>query len=479
MLQKNEIYEMYIEDIGNDGEGIGHIDGMAVFVKGALIGDTIKVKIIKVKKNLCYGRVDSIIKESPYRTEPRCSIAGPCGGCTLMHMDYKAQLDYKYNKVKNALTRIGGLSDVESIMEEPHGMEEPYYFRNKMQFPVGRSKDGRVITGFYASHSHNIIAQNECVTGPPINTLIIKAVTEFMERYDIEPYNESDGSGLVRHIVTRVGFHTHELMVVLVINGDDLPHRDELVKLLKAEIGEFNDILNCMYMRPGEDRGLISLESVQLNINKEKGNRILGDKLIPVYGKDRITDYIGNVRFEISPLSFYQVNPYQTEKLYGKALEFADLSGDETVWDMYCGIGTISLFLAAKAKKVYGVEIVDEAIKDARLNAEINGIENVEFFTGKAEEIVPECFAKGIRADVVVVDPPRKGCDEKLLQTIVEMSPKKMVYVSCDPATLARDIKYLTARGFEVKRAAVYDQFCHSGHVETVVLMSKVNTVKG
>ena len=475
MLQKNDIYEMYIEDIGNDGEGIGHIDGMAVFVKGALIGDTINVKIIKVKKNLCYGRVDSIIKESPYRTEPRCEISGPCGGCTLMHMDYKAQLDYKQNKVKNVLTRIGGLTDVESIMEEPHGMEDPYHFRNKMQFPVGRSKDGKIVVGFYASHSHDIIPQSECVTGHAINTYITKAAIRFMELYNISTYNETEGTGLVRHIVTRVGFHTGELMVVVVINGDDLPHRDELVKLLNAAVFDYNDSLSSVSddedSSTPEKKGKITLESVQLNINKEKGNRILGYKSVPFYGKERITDYIGRVRFEISPLSFYQVNPCQTERLYGKVLEYADLSGSETVWDMYCGIGTISLFLADKAKKVYGVEIVDDAIKDARLNAKINGIENAEFFTGKAEEIVPECFSKGISADVVVVDPPRKGCDEKLLRTISDMSPEKMVYVSCDPATLARDLKLLTTHGFEVKRVAVYDQFCHSGHVETVVLL--------
>jgi 23S rRNA (uracil1939-C5)-methyltransferase len=369
-------------------------------------------------------------------------------------MSYESQLNYKQNMVKNNIMRIGGISDFEmcSII----GMEEPFYFRNKAQFPVGQDKYGNLVMGFYAAHSHSIIDNLDCCIGSPINAGILAKIKEFMLKNHIQPYNESQHTGLVRHVLIRIGASTGEVMVCLVINGTSIPVSDELVKSLSEVEG---------------------IASIMLNINKENTNVILGKKVKTLWGKPYIEDYIGNVKYQISPLSFFQVNPKQTEKLYRKALAYADLRGDETVWDLYCGIGTISLFLAQKAKKVYGVEIVPEAIDDAKNNARINGIENAEFFVGKAEEILPAYYAQhqDEYADVIVVDPPRKGCYEELLKTIVEMSPAKVVYVSCDSATLARDLKYMTENGYQVVKVQPVDQFGHSVHVETVTLLLKVD----
>ncbi len=454
-LVKNEDYQVLIEDMGNDGEGIGHVQGMTVFVKDAVVGDLAEVKIVKVKKNIAYGRLMKLITPSPYRVEPVCDKAKRCGGCTMQQVSYEQQLEYKWNKVKNCLQRIGKMENVEAIMEKPaYGMNNPFHYRNKAQFPVGRDKNGNVVIGFYAGRSHDIIDTESCAIGAPVNDQIVAIVRSFIEDNHISTYDEETGRGLVRHILIRVGFTTKEIMVCLVTNGNKLPHSEILIdELVKID----------------------GMTSICLNVNMENTNRILGDKCITLWGQSYITDYIGDIKYQISPLSFYQVNPVQTNVLYNKALEYADLSGDETVWDMYCGIGTISLFLAQKAKKVYGVEIVPQAIDDARHNAEINGITNAEFFVGKAEEVVPDIYKKGgdgSHADVVVVDPPRKGCDQVLLDTLVHMAPERIVYVSCDPATLARDVKILQEKGYEAKKVAVVDQFCHSGHVETVVLLS-------
>lgn len=453
-LEKNKDYEILIEDMGNDGEGIGHIDGMTVFVKDAVVGDKALVRIVKVKKSIAYGRLMSLTLPSPYRVEPVCDKAKRCGGCTMQQVSYDRQLEYKWNKVKNCLQRIGGLENVEDIMERgahgAYGMETPYHYRNKAQFPVGRDKNGSVVIGFYAGRSHDIVDTDTCAIGAPVNDEIVAVIRRFIETYSITVYDEASGRGLVRHILVRTGFATGEIMVCIVVNGSRLPHSDELV----AELSQID-----------------GMTSICLNINTENTNRILGDACVTLWGQPYITDYIGDIRYQISPLSFYQVNPAQTNVLYGKALEYAALTGDETVWDMYCGIGTISLFLARQAKQVYGVEIVPQAIKDAEKNAAINGITNAYFFTGKAEEVVPEIYKRGgdgSHADVVVVDPPRKGCDEVLLGTLVRMSPKRIVYVSCDPATLARDVKILGEKGYAPAKVAVYDQFCHSGHVETV-----------
>ena len=449
--RKNDIVTLEIVDCGTDGEGIGKADGFTVFVKDAVIGDTIMAKIMKAKKNYGYGRLMEILKPSPYRVEPVCLSARQCGGCQLQAVSYEEQKVFKEKKLRGHLERIGGFTNLP--MEPLIGMDEPYHYRNKAQFPVGRNKEGKIVTGFYAGRTHAIIENRDCALGIPENKDVLDRVIAHMEKYNIAPYDEVTGKGLVRHIFVRYGFFTGELMVCLIINGQDLPHQRELVEKL-CEI-------------PG-------MTSISLNMNKKRSNVILGDKVKTIWGKEYITDKIGDISYEISPLSFFQVNPQQTWKLYSKALEYADLHGEETVWDLYCGIGTISLFLAQKAKFVRGVEIVPAAIEDAKRNAQINHIENVEFFVGKAEEVLPREYEKnGVYADVIVVDPPRKGCDAMLLKTILKMQPKRVVYVSCDSATLARDLRFLCDNGYELKKVCGVDQFPQTVHVETVVLLSK------
>ena len=448
--RKNDIVTLEIVDCGTDGEGIGKADGFTVFVKDAVIGDTVTAKIMKAKKNYGYGRLMEILKPSPYRVDPICPSARQCGGCQLQAVSYEEQKAFKEKKLRGHLERIGGFKELP--MEPLIGMDEPYHYRNKAQFPVGRNKEGRIVTGFYAGRTHAIIENRDCALGIPQNKEVLDRVIAHMEKYNIAPYDEMTGKGLVRHIFVRYGFFTGELMVCLIINGQDLPHQKELVE----KLGEI----------PG-------MTSISLNINKKRNNVILGDKVKTIWGKEYITDKIGDISYEISPLSFFQVNPHQTWKLYSKALEYADLHGEETVWDLYCGIGTISLFLAQKAKFVRGVEIVSAAIEDARRNARLNEIDNVEFFVGKAEEVLPREYEKnGVYADVIVVDPPRKGCDEMLLKTILKMQPKRVVYVSCDSATLARDLRFLCDNGYELKKVCGVDQFPQTVHVETVVLLS-------
>ena len=464
-LEKNQEYEILIEDMGNDGEGIGHIDGMAVFVKDTVPGDFAKIKLIKVKKHYAYGRLLELIKCSTKRVEPICPHARRCGGCTIMQLSYEQQLEWKQNKVINCLKRIGGVTDAQDKAEPIIGMGTEEFpairYRNKAQFPVRRDKEGKLAIGFYAGRTHTVVDTDVCYLQHEVNDEIIKQCRQFFEEYAIEPYDEETHSGLVRHILTRIGKKTGEVMVCLILNGKQLLGKKERGNNVEQEF------VQRMMKIPG-------MTSISININQEKTNRILGNKCRTIWGEDYITDYIGNVKYQISPLSFYQVNPEQTEKLYQKALEYADLQGEETVWDLYCGIGTISLFLAQKAKKVMGVEIVPEAIEDARRNAELNGMNNVEFFVGKAEEVLPQQYnAFGVYADVIVVDPPRKGCDIVAIHTMIQMAPKRIVYVSCDPATLARDVKLLTEAGYEVKRICAVDQFGHSGHVETVCLLSK------
>ena len=449
--RKNDIVTLEIVDCGADGEGIGKADGFTVFVKDAVIGDTVTAKIMKAKKNYGYGRLMEILKPSPYRVDPICPSARQCGGCQLQAVSYEEQKAFKEKKLRGHLERIGGFKELP--MEPLIGMDEPYHYRNKAQFPVGRNKEGRIVTGFYAGRTHAIIENRDCALGIPQNKEVLDRVIAHMEKYNIAPYDEMTGKGLVRHIFVRYGFFTGELMVCLIINGQDLPHQKEMVE----KLGEI----------PG-------MTSISLNINKKRNNVILGDKVKTIWGKEYITDKIGDISYEISPLSFFQVNPHQTWKLYSKALEYADLHGEETVWDLYCGIGTISLFLAQKAKFVRGVEIVSAAIEDARRNARLNKIDNVEFFVGKAEEVLPREYEKnGVYADVIVVDPPRKGCDEMLLKTILKMQPKRVVYVSCDSATLARDLRFLCDNGYELKKVCGVDQFPQTVHVETVVLLSQ------
>ena len=457
--KKNDVFQVQIEDMSDTGEGIGKTDGFTWFVKDAVIGDVVEARVMKTKKSYGFARLIQVLEPSACRVTPRCPSARQCGGCQLQAMSYEEQLRFKENKVRNNLSRIGGLTEIP--MEPIIGMDEPWRYRNKAQFPFGKDKDGRIITGFYAGRTHAIIEQEDCLLGVEENQPILDCIRGFMEEYHIAPYEEETHKGLVRHVLIRKGFTTGELMVCLVLNGD--------VEKLKAP-----EVLveRLVKLFPSH------MASISCSINREKTNVIMGKEIVNLYGPGYITDYIGNVCYRISPLSFYQVNPVQTQKLYGTALEYAGLTGEETVWDLYCGIGTISLFLAQKAKKVYGVEIVPQAIDDARANAKLNHFENVEFFVGKAEEVLPEQYEKNqVYADTIVVDPPRKGCDSVCLDTIVKMAPEKVVYVSCDSATLARDVKYLGERGYEVKRVKTVDMFPWSGHVETVCLLVLRNPV--
>ncbi len=461
-MKKNDQIIIKIEDIGVNGEGIGKVEGYTLFVKDALIGDTVEAVITKAKKNYGYAKMLRVLEASPYRVERKCPVARQCGGCQIQELSYDAQLDFKTKKVYGNLERIGGFSPefLDTVMEPICGMEEPFYYRNKAQFPIGTDKEGNIVTGFYAGRTHQIIPNMECALGVPVNQKILQIIVDFMNQYGVSAYNEETARGLVRHVLIRYGFTTKEIMVCLVINGDNLPKSEKLVdKLVRIE----------------------GMTSITYSVNKENTNVIMGKEIGVLWGQGYITDYIGDVKYQISPLSFFQVNPVQTEKLYSLALEYAGLKGDETVWDLYCGIGTISLFLAQKAKKVYGVEIVPQAIDDARNNAQINGIENAQFFVGKAEEVLPEYYARYEKehgekayADVIVVDPPRKGCDETLLDTMVEMRPERIVYVSCDSATLARDLKYLCERGYEIQKVKPVDQFPHTVHVEVIIKMQLV-----
>jgi 23S rRNA (uracil1939-C5)-methyltransferase len=422
-----------------------------MFVQGALSNERVKIKAVKVGKSYGYGKLLEIKNSSPYRQKPLCPYFGRCGGCQLQHLSYPAQLKFKRKLVQDALQRIGGIQDVS--VNETIGMDEPWNYRNKMQFPVGMYKDNLAI-GFYAPRSHDIIDMNQCNIHHEINDKIIEVIRGYINKFHIQPYNEQKHEGIIRHIVSKTGFKSGEVMVIIVTNGKELPHKDELVKSLTENI-------------PG-------IKSIVQNINSRQTNVILGDQNRVLWGKDHIYDYIGDLKFKISPLSFFQVNPVQTEILYKKAVEYAGLTGKETIIDAYCGIGTISLFMARKAAKVLGVEVVSQAIEDAKQNAKENGIENVEFQCGDAEVLIPELFKKGMHPDVIVVDPPRKGCSEKLLEAMAQAQPDRIVYVSCNPATLARDLSYLNKNGYKVEEVQPVDMFAQSVHVECVVLMSRL-----
>jgi len=472
-MKKNDSIELKIEDMGVDGEGIGKYEGMTFFVKDAVIGDTIRAGITKLKKNYGYARVQEILEPSPYRVQPECPLYARCGGCQIQAMDYRQQLCYKQKKVRGNLIRIGGFAPelIDSVMEEIVGMEQPYRYRNKAQFPIGADRDGMPVAGFYAARTHSIIPVEDCKLGVTQNEQILGAVLSYMRENGVRPYDETTGKGLVRHVLIRYGFTSKELMVCLVINGETLPQEKKLVDVLCKMDG---------------------MTSISVNINRKNTNVILGEETRIIWGSDYITDQIHlrdcdhdfaltdtAIAYHISPQSFYQV---KTEKLYSLALSYAGLTGRETVWDLYCGIGTISLFLAQKAGKVYGVEIVPQAIEDAKSNAALNGITNASFFVGKAEEVLPEFYEKESRKpdadmlhpDVIVVDPPRKGCDEKCLETMIRMKPERIVYVSCDPATLARDLKILCEGGYELRKVRPVDQFGHTTHVETVCLLTRI-----
>ncbi len=454
-LKKNQEITLKIDDLGNNGEGIGHVDGYALFVKNALPGETIRARIMKCGKSYGYARVMEVLEDSGSgRVEPRCPAAERCGGCTIQHLTYERQLAYKEKKVRDCLVRIGGVDADEVEWLPIIGMEDPWQYRNKAQFPVRMQKDneGRPYpaAGFYAGRTHSIVPVSDCAIQHSCMKRILETVLTWMRDQNVPAYDESSHSGLVRHIYIRRAYHTGQIMVCLVINSRGISNLLQEMLLQKLT-------------------GIPGMTGIFLNSNTDWTNVILGKEMKLLWGQAYIEDRIGDIRYHISPQSFYQVNPEQTEKLYQTALEFAGLSGEETVWDLYCGIGTISLFLAQRARKVYGVEIVPEAVQNARENARLNGIVNAEFFCGAAEEVVPKLAGQ---ADVVVVDPPRKGCDGVLLDTIAGMGPERIVYVSCDPGTLARDVKKLGEMGYGVKKVRAVDMFGQGGNVETVVMLS-------
>ena len=454
MVGKNKEYIFDIISQGYEGEGIAKIDNKyPIFIEGALKGEKVKVRIVKVNKNFAYGKLMEVLEASEERVNPPCAIYKRYGGCKLQHASYKAQLDFKWDRVKDCVSKIGKLDP--SIVKYPLGMENPWRYRNKVQLPIGLI-NGEVKIGFFAPRSHDIIDMESCLIQDEIGDKVVKLTREWIEKFNIRPYNvdgEYDEKGIVRHIMIRRGFTTNEVMVVLVTNGEKLPHKEEFVDLMVKNI-------------PG-------IKSVIQNINSKKTNVILGLESKTLWGEDTISDYIGDFRFNISPLSFFQVNPTQTEVLYGKALEYANLTGNEEVFDAYCGTGTITLFLSQKAKKVYGVEIIPQAIDNAWINAKENKVENVEFFVGESEVVIPDLINKGVKADVVVVDPPRKGCDKKLLDAITNIDAKKIVYVSCDPSTLGRDLKVLEDNGYKTLEVQPVDMFPNTSHIETVALICR------
>ena len=451
MLKKNEIHNIEIVDLSSEGSGVGKVDNFIIFVQGALAGDICEVKIVKVKKNYAYGIILNIIEPSTFRVESKCDVFKKCGGCTLQHLEYKAQLTLKQKKVEDCIKRIGNIQDLD--IEPTVGTDHPYHYRNKVQIPVG-SKNGKIEMGFYAKNSHDIVSSENCLIQHTSNEEILKIIKLHMEKYNIPAYSEQSHTGCVRHIFLRVGHITKEIMVCVVIKGKnskEVKNKYELVERLTK---------------------VPNMTSILLNYNNDKTNVIMGDKIEVIFGKDHITDYIDNIKFKISAKSFYQINSVQTEKLYKNVLEFLNPEKNDVVLDAYCGIGTISLFLARHVKKVYGVEVVEDAINDAIENSNINNICNAEFIVGKAEEVIPEKFKKN-DIDMIVLDPPRKGCHESLLNAILNIEPEKIVYVSCDPSTLARDLKWLCKENYSVSRVTPYDFFPQTMHIETIVLLTK------
>ena len=502
-LQKNDLITLEITDLTEECQGVGKKDGLIFFVKDSVMGDVVEARILKVKKNYAYAKVEELLKPSPYRIAPLCPVAGKCGGCQLQHLSYEKELAWKEDRIAQSLIRIAGLSP-EEVERKKEGILGGVLsrYRNKAQYPVqsrkeirsggatsvsdwkvngkwpgknkieAKEKSSDLSMGFYGFHSHRIIETKDCLINSAENPLILNCIKDWAREYKISGYEEETGKGLLRHIFLRKGFSTGEILLCLVLNGKSLPHGKELWERLQD--------LSLSVEEGGQVQG--SIVGLCVNINEGSGNAILGRETRCLYGKDSIEDKIGELSFSISVPSFYQVNPVQTEKIYGKALEYAALTGEETVWDCYCGIGTISLFLAQKAKQVYGLEIVPEAIENAKKNAEKNGLQNAEFFVGAAEEVLPKWVEEqkregkdvGNLVDVVSLDPPRKGCDETCLSAVLELSPKRIVYVSCDPGSLARDIKYLGEGGYALEKWVGIDNFPRTGHVECVVLMSRV-----
>ncbi|UHA74712.1 23S rRNA (uracil(1939)-C(5))-methyltransferase RlmD [Paenibacillus sp. 481] len=469
-VDKNDVVVVDIIGLTHEGEGVGRVEGFTLFVNGALPGEKVRVLVLKVKKQYGYAKVVERLAASPHRIEAECEIYDQCGGCQMQHLSYAEQLVWKRQHVVDVMERIGkfktnnaemGLSEGDSqeeavVILPTLGMEDPWRYRNKAQVPIGMNeREGGLIGGFYARNSHRIIDTDTCLIQHEANDEVVLQVKQIARELGIQPYHEETHHGLLRHVVVKYGFHTGERMIVLVTNGDNIPRRNELVRALAEKVP--------------------NVKSICQNVNTKRTNVIFGDLTRVLWGDEHITDYIGDVKFAISARSFYQVNPVQTEVLYGKTVEYAGLTGNETVIDAYCGIGTISLFLARKAKRVLGVEIVEEAIADARRNAELNGMTNAEFEVGPAEVVIPGWKARGLAPDVIVVDPPRKGCDNALLDTMLEMRPERIVYVSCNASTLARDLRVLADGGYTVKEVQPVDMFPHTVHVESVAVLVRGN----
>lgn len=446
---KNQIIEVTIDDLTHEGAGVAKIEGYALFIPKALPGERAKVKVIKVNKGYGFGRLIEVVEKSSDRVEEApCPIFDQCGGCQLQHFSYEGQLKQKRKQVSDVLERIGKLTDV--VVHPTLGMNDPWRYRNKAQVPFA-DREGGLVAGFYQERSHEIIDMESCLIQHEENDKVVQAVKRIAGQYRIQGYDEHKHKGTLRHVVARYGVNTGQLMIVLITRSAELPNKNKVIEAIREQIPNVTSIVQ--------------------NINPKRTNVIFGDKTTVLWGEEYIYDTIGDVKFAISARSFYQVNPEQTKVLYDKALDYAQLSGTETVIDAYCGIGTISLFLAQRAKHVYGVEIVPEAIGDAKQNAKLNGITNVEFAVGEAEKVIPWWYAQGVRADVIVVDPPRKGCDEELLDTIIKMKPERVVYVSCNPATLARDLRVLEDGGFKTVEVQPVDMFPHTTHVECCALL--------
>lgn len=479
MYNKNQEIELTIEDMSVNGEGIGHHNKMTFFVKGAVVGDKIIAGITKVKKNLCYARVVKIIKPSAHRCIEVCPKAKPCGGCQLQALNYEKQLELKANHVRNNLIRVGGFSEdfIDDAMESIIGMDEPYYYRNKLQIPVGLDRNGNVVMGFYLSHSHDIVPIDKCYLSHPVIDNVISIVREWIVSESVSIYKE--GKGVLRHVLIRYGFHTGQIMVCLIGNVKlDKKNSSKTNKARTQDVNKKETNVDQAFFSKLDllVKGLREVEgmtSIVLNSNCRNTNVILGDETAVIWGSETITDYIGDKAFQISAKSFYQVNPIQTKKLYDKVAEYANLTGSENVWDLYCGIGTIGIYLSDKSKSVFGVEVVPQAIEDALDNAKLNDIDNADFAVGKVEDIINDIKWSDSPPDVIVVDPPRKGCDTNCINAILKLKPEKVVYVSCNPSTLARDLQVLCESEYSISKFTPVDMFPQTGHVETVALLSK------
>ena len=456
-IKKNDIIKLNIESLSSDGAGVARVDGFVVFVKDALPSEVVNAKILKITKNFAHAKIESITIPSPERVEPECPHYKLCGGCNLMHMSYEGQLEFKKRIVEDSLLRIGDLNDI--AVDGTLGMKDPFYYRNKMSLPVGKDKEGRVASGFFRSRSHEFVPIKNCCVGDESFNKVMDVVTAFMNTYNISPYDESGHIGCVRHIFLRKGSKTDDLLLVIVTRTKNFPRRDEFVSEITAACPEITGIVQ--------------------NINDKRTNLILGEKYITFFGKSYITDILNGLKFNISPASFYQINKHQTDLLYNKVKQLCGLTGNETVFDLYCGTGTISIFLAQSAKEVIGIEIVPEAVNNAVENAELNGVKNATFLCGDVKEVAGRLYKRGKKADITVIDPPRSGSDEATLNAIIGMNPKKIIYVSCNPSTLARDLKYITKNGsYTVKTTAPIDMFAQTTHVETVVLLSKIKSTQ-